>query len=64
LTLIAQGALLAAALLARVLPLAPLRIARYYLLVTAFDRGRSLGPPAPGQLRRLGEGRGNTVRAS
>jgi cellulose synthase/poly-beta-1,6-N-acetylglucosamine synthase-like glycosyltransferase len=35
LTLIAQGGLLAAALLARLLPLAPLRIARYYLLVTA-----------------------------
>ena len=52
LTLIAQGGLLAAALLARLLPLAPLRIARYYLLVTAsiaaglWDRLRRGSPGA------------------
>ncbi len=34
-TLVAQLALLAAALLGRVLPLAPLRIARYYVMTTA-----------------------------
>jgi cellulose synthase/poly-beta-1,6-N-acetylglucosamine synthase-like glycosyltransferase len=49
-TLVAQLALLAAALLARVLPLAPLRLARYYVTVTAsiaaglWDRLRR-GPP-------------------
>jgi cellulose synthase/poly-beta-1,6-N-acetylglucosamine synthase-like glycosyltransferase len=49
-TLIAQGALLAAALAARFLPLLPLRLARYYVLTTAsiaaglWDRLRG-GPP-------------------
>jgi cellulose synthase/poly-beta-1,6-N-acetylglucosamine synthase-like glycosyltransferase len=50
-TLVAQAALLLGALLARVAPLAPLRLARYYVLVTAsiaaglWDRARR-GPPA------------------
>jgi cellulose synthase/poly-beta-1,6-N-acetylglucosamine synthase-like glycosyltransferase len=49
-TLVAQLALIAAALLGRWLPLAPLRVARYYLLVTAsiavglWDRWRHGAP--------------------
>ena len=56
-----QLALLAAALLGRLLPLAPLRVARYYVMTTAsiaaglWDRARR---GAPG---RLGEGRGDPV---
>jgi cellulose synthase/poly-beta-1,6-N-acetylglucosamine synthase-like glycosyltransferase len=51
-TLVAQLALLAAALLARALPLAPLRIARYYVSTTAsialglWDRARRGAPGA------------------
>jgi cellulose synthase/poly-beta-1,6-N-acetylglucosamine synthase-like glycosyltransferase len=51
-TLVAQLALLGAALAGRVLPLAPLRIARYYVLTTAsialglWDRRRSGAPGA------------------
>jgi cellulose synthase/poly-beta-1,6-N-acetylglucosamine synthase-like glycosyltransferase len=51
-TLAAQAALLGAALLGRLLPLAPLRIARYYVLVTAsiaaglLDRLRKGSPGA------------------
>jgi cellulose synthase/poly-beta-1,6-N-acetylglucosamine synthase-like glycosyltransferase len=51
-TLVAQIALLAAALLARALPLAPLRIARYYVMTTAsialglWDRIRHGAPGA------------------
>ena len=51
-TLTAQLALLAAALLGRLLPLAPLRIARYYVLTTAsiaaglWDRIRHGAPGA------------------
>jgi cellulose synthase/poly-beta-1,6-N-acetylglucosamine synthase-like glycosyltransferase len=50
-TLVAQAALLLCAALARLVPLAPLRLARYYVLVTAsiaaglWDRARK-GPPA------------------
>jgi cellulose synthase/poly-beta-1,6-N-acetylglucosamine synthase-like glycosyltransferase len=50
-TFIAQLALVAAALLGRALPLAPLRVARYYVMTTAsipaglWDRWRN-GPPA------------------
>jgi cellulose synthase/poly-beta-1,6-N-acetylglucosamine synthase-like glycosyltransferase len=50
-TLLAQAALLLCAALARAVPLAPLRLARYYVLVTAsiavglWDRARK-GPPA------------------
>ena len=60
-TFIAQLALLAAALLGPPLPLAPLRIARYYVMTTAsiaaglWDRWRH-GASGP-----LGEGRGNPV---
>jgi hypothetical protein len=49
-TLIAQAAIVAAALLGRLLPLAPLRLARYYVLTTAsipaglWDRARHGGP--------------------
>ena len=49
-TLVAQLALLAAALLGRVLPLAPLRLARYYVFTTAsiaaglWDRARQGSP--------------------
>jgi cellulose synthase/poly-beta-1,6-N-acetylglucosamine synthase-like glycosyltransferase len=51
-TLAAQGALLAAAALARLIPLRPLRVARYYVLVTAsiaaglWDRARHGTPGA------------------
>jgi cellulose synthase/poly-beta-1,6-N-acetylglucosamine synthase-like glycosyltransferase len=51
-TLAAQAALLAAAVLARPLPLAPLRLARYYVLTTAsiaaglWDRARRGAPGA------------------
>jgi hypothetical protein len=51
-TLIAQAALLGGALLAGLLPLAPLRLARYYVLVTAsiaaglWDRMRKGSPGA------------------
>ncbi len=60
-TLALQAALIAAAVLAPLLPLAPLRICRYYVMVTAsialglWDRMRQ-GPPAS-----LGEGRGHPV---
>lgn len=48
--LVVQGAVIAAALLGRFLPLAPLRLARYYVLTTAsipaglWDRARHGGP--------------------
>jgi cellulose synthase/poly-beta-1,6-N-acetylglucosamine synthase-like glycosyltransferase len=51
-TLAAQAALLAAAVLARALPLAPLRLARYYVMTTAsiaaglWDRARRGAPGA------------------
>ena len=61
LTLLAQLALIAAALLARRYPLAPLRIARYYVMTTAsiaaglWDRCRH------GRQRPLGEGGGHPL---
>ena len=58
-----QLALLAAAALAGPGPARPLRIARYYVAGHRLDRRRALGPDAPRDAGRVGEGGGDAVSA-
>ena len=60
-TLALQLALLAAALLGRWLPLAPLRVRPLLRDDDRLDRRRPLGPLAPRRARPLGEGRGDPL---
>ena len=57
----AQLAVLAAALLAARLRARPLLVARYYVLTTAVDRRRPVGPPAPRHAGRLGAAGGHAL---